>query len=191
MKKDFKRALAAYIEQEIETLKKLNIENVNTVMNVLETARNGEKNIFVCGNGGSAATASHFAADFNKGINEKLALKYNLECLSDNTPLLMAIANDISYDEIFTYPLKNKMKPGDIIIGISGSGNSSNVVRAFEFAKQQGGITIALVGYDGGKLKELADHYIHVNVNNMQIAEDIHMILDHLMMYVLVNSDIE
>ena len=97
----------------------------------------------------------------------------------------MAVANDISYDEIFRYPLKNKMKAGDIFIGISGSGSSMNVVNGMEYAKSIGGITIAIVGYDGGKLKQMADYYIHADINDMQISEDIHMILDHLMMSVL------
>ena len=201
------KELNAYREHEIEVFRKLNLEDVNTVMNVLEKARVGEKKIFICGNGGSAATASHFAGDFNKGINmgiiqhaglnihnmpcneikNGLSL-YNFECLSDNVPTMMAVSNDESYSESFRFPLLVKMQKGDIIIGISGSGNSLNVVNAFEYAKKIGGITIAIVGYTGGKMKEIADYSIHIEVNDMQISEDLHMVLDHMMMSVFVRK---
>lgn len=182
---DFTKELQAYRAREIEVYSHLDLDAVNTVMNVLEDARRTGKRIFICGNGGSAATASHFAVDFNKGVSEKLEKKYNFECLNDNVPTMMAVANDISYDEVFRYPLRCKMRPGDILIGISGSGNSKNVVNAFEYAKEIGGTVIALVGYSGGKMKELADHSIHIDVNDMQIVEDLHMVLDHMMMFVL------
>lgn len=182
---DYTAKLKAYIDMEIDILKNLDLESISNVMNVLEKARIEGKRIFICGNGGSAATASHFCCDFNKGVSETQDQKYNFECLSDNIPTMMAVANDISYDEVFRFPLKNKMKSGDIFIGVSGSGNSKNVVNAMDYAKSIGGTTIALVGYSGGKMKEMADYSIHVNIDNMQISEDVHMILDHVMMYVL------
>ena len=185
---DYLNELMAYRDREIEVYQRLNLEAVNTVMNVLEEARQQGRNIFICGNGGSAATASHYASDFNKGVSENLELKYNFECLSDNVPSMMAVANDISYEEVFRFPLRNKMKAGDILIGISGSGNSKNVLNSFEYAREVGGTVIAIVGYDGGKMKEMADYSIHVDVNDMQISEDIHMILDHMMMYVLSHN---
>ena len=178
---DYIENLRSYRDREIETLQNLNLEEVNIVMNVLEEARLARKRIFICGNGGSAATASHFCCDFNKCISEKLDQKYNFECLSDNVPTMMAVSNDISYDEIFRFPLRNKMNVGDILIGISGSGNSKNVVNAFEYAKEIGGTIIAIVGYDGGKMKSMADYSIHININDMQISEDLHMIVDHMM----------
>lgn len=182
---DYKNDLKAYLEDEIAVIRSLDLEAVNTVMNVLETARQEGRRIFICGNGGSAATASHYCCDFNKGVSENQEKKYNIECLSDNVPTMMAVANDISYEEVFRFPLKNKMKAGDVVIGISGSGNSMNVVNAMEYAKNMGGVTVAIVGYSGGRLKEMADYCIHVDVDNMQITEDVHMILDHMMMYVL------
>ena len=178
-------SLEAYRNRELKVYESLDLESVNQVMNILEEARLGRKKIFICGNGGSAATASHFCCDFNKGVSEHQDIKYNFECLSDNFPTMMAVANDISYDEVFRFPLRNKMNSGDVLIGISGSGNSINVVNAMEYAKSIGGTTIAIVGYSGGKMKEIADYNIHVNINDMQISEDIHMILDHMMMYVL------
>lgn len=182
---DYINELNAYREREIAVLNSLDLNSVNQVMNVLEDARLHGKRIFICGNGGSAATASHYCCDFNKGVSENQNDKYNFECLNDNVPTLMAVANDIGYEEVFRFPLKNKMKSGEILIGISGSGNSKNVVNAMEYAKSIGGTTIAIVGYSGGKMKEMADYSIHVNINDMQISEDIHMMLDHMMMYVL------
>jgi D-sedoheptulose 7-phosphate isomerase len=154
-------------------------------MNVLENARINGKRIFICGNGGSASTASHLECDFNKGISYEQDVKYDIECLSDNVPMMMAIANDIGYDDIFVVPLKNKLKQGDVVIGISGSGNSENVVRAFDYANKTGADTIAFTGYSGGKLRKIARHNIHVNIDNMQIVEDIHLILNHMMMFIL------
>ncbi|MCI9009541.1 MAG: SIS domain-containing protein [Lachnospiraceae bacterium] len=182
---DYRQKLQAYLDQEIRVIQSLDLDAVNSVMNVLEEARLSNRHIFICGNGGSAATASHYCCDFNKGISENQEQKYHFECLNDNIPTMMAVANDISYDEIFRFPLRNKMTPSDIFIGISGSGNSRNVVNAMEYAKSIGGTTIAIVGYSGGRLREIADHCIHVRIDHMQIAEDLHLILDHMMMSVL------
>ena len=177
-----------YIDEEISILESLNLEEIDNVMHLLEAARNDGRRIYICGNGGSATTASHYVGDFNKGISYNQDIKYDIECLSDNVPMMMAIANDIGYEDVFVVPLKNKLRSGDIVIGISGSGNSENVVRAIEYANNHGGQTIGIVGYDGGKVKELAQHSIHVKINNMQIVEDVHMMLDHVMMYVLCNQ---
>lgn len=206
---NFLEQLQAYRDREIEVLKNLDLESVNKVMNVLEKARKAGQHIFICGNGGSAATASHYAGDFNKGVNMGLANIddhstvsvpsvekvcsagmpfYNFECLSDNQPTVLAVANDESYMEVFRYPLSVKMKADDVVIGISGSGNSANVMNAFDFAKSHGGTTVAIVGYDGGKMKQMADYCIHVDINDMQIAEDIHMVLDHMMMWGLTHG---
>lgn len=181
---DYRSKLQAYLEKEIEVVKSLNLDEINTVMNVLEEAKDQGKTTYICGNGGSAATASHFVCDFNKGLNDE-ASQFNFVCLSDNTPIMMAISNDIGYDETFRYQIKGRIKKGDIFFGISGSGNSGNVINGMEYANSIGAKTIALVGYDGGKMKQIADYYIHVNVNNMQISEDLHMVMDHLMMYTL------
>lgn len=182
---NYEKQIENYIEQEKEVLRNLPREKINAIMNILENARLDRKRIFVCGNGGSASTASHFTCDFNKGISYDQSVKYDFECLSDNIPMMMAIANDIGYDDVFVVPLRNKLKPGDIVIGISGSGNSVNVVKAIEYGNNIGAETIAFVGYDGGRLKKIAKNYIHVKIDNMQIVEDIHLILEHMMMYIL------
>lgn len=176
-----------YLNTEIEILRRLDRQQINTLMEMMEKTRREGKRIFLCGNGGSAATASHFVCDFMKGVSLDQTVKYDFECLNDNTPLLMAVANDIGYDQVFEMPLRAKLHPGDLVIGISGSGSSENVVRAIRYAKDHGGRTAVLVGYSGGKLLELADHAVHVRIDNMQIVEDVHMILDHLMMYILAH----
>lgn len=183
--RDYANEIRQYIELEKQVLDSLSVTDISTVMNVLENARLSKKRIFICGNGGSASTASHLECDFNKGISYDQKIKYDIECLSDNVSMMMAIANDIGYEDIFIVPLKNKLKSGDIVIGISGSGNSENVVRAFEYANRLHAETIAFTGYSGGRLKELAKYNIHVAIDNMQITEDIHLILNHMMMYIL------
>lgn len=182
---NYEEQIKNYIEMEKEVLSNLSPASIDRVMNILEDARLNGKRIFICGNGGSASTASHFECDFNKGVSYDQQIKYDFECLSDNVPMMMAIANDISYDDIFVVPLRNKLKPGDVVIGISGSGNSENVVKAIVYGNEIGAETIALVGYDGGRLKNIAKHHIHVNINNMQIVEDVHLVLDHMMMSIL------
>ncbi len=180
-----------YLDREAELLCELDENEISKVMEILEQARVSGKCVYVCGNGGSAATSSHFAGDFNKGASKGLKKRHNFEALNDNIPMMMAVANDIGYDEIFVEPLKNKLKEGDILIAISGSGNSENVVRAAKYANQHGAVTVGLVGYDGGRLKNIVQNCIHINVNNMQIVEDLHMVMDHVMMFILSGNRIE
>lgn len=188
---DFTSRISEYIKAEKQILDSLCISDINTVMNVLENARMNKKQIFICGNGGSASTASHFQGDFNKGISYTQDIKYNVQCLSDNIPMMTAIANDIGYDSVFVVPLVNKLNLGDILIGISGSGNSENVIKAFEYAKENSAVTIAFTGYDGGKLKNIADYNVHIPIDNMQITEDVHLILNHMMMYILSDVSVK
>ena len=134
---DYTKELKGYLDREIEVIKALDVNSINTVMNVLEETKAMHKTTYICGNGGSAATASHFVCDFNKGLNDE-ASQFKFHCLSDNTPIMMAIANDIGYEEIFRFQLKNKISENDLFIGISGSGNSKNVLNAAEYAKKCG-----------------------------------------------------
>ena len=180
--KDYKNEIKDYIKLECEVLNKLDVEEINNALNLLEETLEKEGTIYIMGNGGSSATASHFQNDFGKGVSEYTEKKFRFCCLNDNVPTVMAIANDIGFEEIFRFQLKNKLRPEDIVIAISGSGNSKNVINAVEYAKEQGNKIIGLTGYEGGKLKELSDIKLHVPVKSMQITEDIHMIFDHLMM---------
>ena len=152
---DYREQIRQYIEMEKQVLDSLAENDINEVMNVLENARFARKRIFICGNGGSASTASHLECDFNKGISYDQKIKYDIECLSDNVPMMMAIANDLGYEDIFVEPLKNKLKTGDIVIGISGSGNSENVYRGAKAAQKAGVKTAALLGMDGGKIGKI------------------------------------
>ncbi|MCI8477020.1 MAG: SIS domain-containing protein [Oscillospiraceae bacterium] len=185
---DYKPQIQSYLEHEIAVLQALDTGEINRVLNLLEQVLERETTIYIFGNGGSAATASHYQNDFNKGISEYTKKKFHFCCLNDNVATLMAIANDISYDEIFRFQLEGRLRPGDLVIAISGSGNSANVVNAVEYAKQHGNQIVGITGYDGGKLRQLADYSLHAPVNSMQITEDIHMIFDHLMMSVFYKT---
>ncbi len=140
--------------------------------------------MYVFGNGGSAATASHMQNDFNKGVSEWIEPKFRFHCLNDNIATLMAVANDIGYDEVFRFQLEGQLEPGDVVVALSGSGNSKNVIRAVEYAKRLGNKVIGVTGFDGGRLRELADISLHAPVMSMQVTEDVHMMFDHLMMSV-------
>lgn len=167
------------------TLDALDRGAIQNFLAVLVRAREEDRTIFVMGNGGSAATASHFVCDFNKGLRRDSGKNFRFICLNDNIPSLMAIANDMGYEAVFVEQLKSYLAPGDVVIGISGSGNSPNVVNALEYANAHGAETVALVGYDGGRMKDIARHVVHVPLHDMQIVEDIHMVLDHMGMRVL------
>ena len=182
---DYKNDINNYLNNEIEIIKTLDVNVINQIMNAITESQERGSTIYICGNGGSAATASHYCCDFNKGVSGESCKNTNFICLSDNIPTMTAIANDVSYDEVFSYQLRNRIKPGDLVFVISGSGNSKNIVRAMELAKEKGNTIIGLCGYSGGKVKEMSDICLHVDINNMQIVEDVHMILDHCMMYIL------
>ena len=129
--------------------------------------------IYIIGNGGSAATASHMVVDFGKGSNEKpdsAGNFFRVECRADNVPSITEIANDISYDDIFLFQLERKLKPGDLVIAISGSGNSRNIIKALEYAKSIGVPVVGMTGYNDKKLIKLCDFSMHCPVDDMQIA---------------------
>lgn len=163
-------------------------ENFQKMIDVFMKAYKEERNIFVMGNGGSGATASHWTCDINKGCSLHLDKKFKMISLSDNVPTMMAYANDISYDDIFVEPLKNFYRPGDVVIGISGSGNSKNVLKAIEYANQNKGVTIGLCGYEGGKLHDLVNIPLLARVNDMQKVEDVHMIIVHISMQAIAKE---
>lgn len=184
--KDYTEQIKDYIKLEIEVMNKLDTQAINQAMNLFEEIRKAGGTIYICGNGGSASTASHFVCDFNKGVSLDQKDKYNFICLNDNIPNMLAIANDIGYESVFEIPLQGKISSKDLFVGISGSGNSENVVRAQRYAKSVGCKTMAITGYDGGSLYKEADYRLHVPINNMQITEDLHMMFDHLMMWIFV-----
>jgi len=161
------------------TLKAMDKDAIDELARLMLETYNNEGTIYTFGNGGSGATASHICGDYLKGVSYGLQKRFRFICLNDNIPAMMAIANDISYDDIFIEPLKNFLQKNDLVIGISGSGNSKNVVKAMEFAKENGVKTVAMCGFNGGKINELADLSVHAKVMDMEVTEDIHMIVFH------------
>jgi D-sedoheptulose 7-phosphate isomerase len=141
--------------------------------------------IITLGNGGSAMTALHYITDWAKSIPAATGRSFNGRSLVDNMGLVMAYGNDISFADIFAEQLKNVMRPGDLVIAISGSGNSENVIRAVDHANTHGGETLGLCGFDGGRLREKAQHAIWVPVKDMQLSEDAHAIFGHIVMQAL------
>jgi len=154
---------------------------IDKLAGILMAVRDNRNTIFIMGNGGSASTASHFVSDLSKGAIVDGFPRFKAIALTDNVPNMLAWANDKSYEDIFVEQLKNLMEPGDIVIGISGSGNSNNVVKAIEYANKNGAITIGFSGFDGGKLSKSAKESIHVPSFYMQKIEDIHSLIEHLL----------
>lgn len=167
----------SYIELLKTTLDELDTNQIEKAIQAFLQVHQAQGTIYIFGNGGSGASASHATGDFLKGASYGLDKRFKVICLNDNIPALMAIANDISWDAIFVEQLKNFLQPNDLVIGISGSGNSKNVVTAMEYAKEKSIQTIAFCGFRGGKIKDLADIYIHSKAIDMEIAEDVHMIV--------------
>lgn len=179
--------ISKYLASAKQAIDMLDLNEINNFINILIDAYEKGSNIYIFGNGGSASTASHFACDFNKGINSNLFKKFRVLSLTDNIPTMLAYANDIDYNSLFVEQLKNFLKEDDVVIGISGSGNSKNVLKAIEYANQKNNLTVGITGFDGGNLKKIARYSVNVNVNNMQITEDLHMMITHLIMTVLNN----
>ena len=179
---NIKKFARSYLDELISLLDVLDLEPFDKIVNAILDAYRKERKIFVMGNGGSGSTASHFVCDINKGCCMDLEKKFKMICLNDNIPTMLALANDVSYDVVFEEQLKNFFEPGDLVIGISGSGNSENVLRAIRYASDNGGRTIGFAGFAGGKLFDLVDIAFVAEVDDMQKIEDIHMILVHMIM---------
>ena len=157
-----------------------NPEFFDELATIFLDARKRGNIVYFMGNGGSAATANHFVCDLGKGTIVEGYPRFKALSLSDNIPMMLAWGNDACYEDIFVEQLKNLMNPGDVIVGISGSGNSGNVLRAIQWANENDGITVGLTGFAGGKLKDMAKHVMVVPIHYMQKIEDIHMLVDHL-----------
>ena len=167
----------------LEALDRIDTSRVEQAIEWFREARDSSKHIFVCGNGGSAATASHFTCDIVKGASYNRDARFRIMALTDSLPTLTAYSNDVGYECIFVEQLKNFAQPGDLVMCISGSGNSPNVVRTMEYANSIGCKTIALTGRDGGQLGPLAQLNIQVAVPHMGRIEDAHMVVCHMIAY--------
>lgn len=180
-----------YIKKHAEIFSALKTADVSLAIDCVLEAIKDDKKIITCGNGGSASTASHYITDWNKMYTLATGKKLRGICLADNVGLITAYANDVAYDEIFAGQLESLMDDGDLLVCVSGSGNSPNVLRAAETARKLGGRVLAVVGYDGGRLLPLADVAFHVPSFDMQICEDIHLSFCHLVMKTICNSSID
>jgi D-sedoheptulose 7-phosphate isomerase len=185
MSRDIKSFSSSYFDYLYKLLKALDTDAIAAFADEMEDARNNNNKIFFIGNGGSAATASHIANDFGTVILKKGGsdLPFRVMALTDNISVLTAIANDEGYDNVFVNQLRIYYRPGDKLVAISASGNSPNLVKAAEWVKRRDGTVMSLVGFDGGKLKQISDISIHVKTLNGEYGpvEDIHMIMDHLL----------
>jgi D-sedoheptulose 7-phosphate isomerase len=169
----------AYFELLSRSIRRLPFPEVDAVAEVLIAAYRGGRTIFIFGNGGSAALASHFACDLGKGTVNGSGKRFRVMALTDNVPLMTAWANDSSYEDVFAQPLANFAMAGDLALAISASGNSRNVLKALELAKQIGLTTAGLTGFSGGQMRRLCDACLVVPSDNMQIIEDLHLSIAH------------
>jgi D-sedoheptulose 7-phosphate isomerase len=168
-----------YFSKVSEALSNVNTDAIEKLVDMLLKAREEGNSIFIFGNGGSGATASHVTGDFLKGISYGLDRRFRVQCLNDNISGMMAISNDLNYEEIFVEQLKVFLKKKDVVIGISGSGNSTNVLKAMVYARDFGASTVAFCGYKGGKLLGIADLVVHAPIHDMEVTEDVHIIIFH------------
>lgn len=178
-----------YLQQVSATLRRLPMEQVVAAIEILHRARMEGRQVFVCGNGGSAATASHMACDLAKGAIAEGKPRFRAIALTDNMPLFSAWANDSSYEDVFAQQLSNYLQPGDVVVGISGSGRSPNVLNALRLAKDRGAVTIGITGFEGGCLPEIVNLCLIVPSQSMEQIEDIHLLLSHLITVCLRSVD--
>jgi len=173
--------LEPYLQDFSSLLKKVDLTEVETLVNLLTEAYKNDRFVFIIGNGGSGANASHFCQDLGKGTLHDFDKQKRLRVMSltDNTPYILAYGNDLGYDRIFVEQLKNFAHPGAVLLAISGSGNSPNVLNAVEWANANGLTTVGITGYDGGKLKKMCFHSVHVPSLNMGSVEAAHAVIFH------------
>jgi D-sedoheptulose 7-phosphate isomerase len=176
-----------YFKSHVRLFEQVDGTQISKAVQLIKRKFQEGRAIFTCGNGGSASTASHFITDWNKMINLATGKKFRGVSLCDNVGLITAFANDISFSEIFVGQLKSLMTEGDLLVAISGSGNSDNVVNAIKYANETGGETLAIVGYNGGNAAKLANHVVHIPSYDMQLCEDIHLMFGHIVMKNLAN----
>jgi D-sedoheptulose 7-phosphate isomerase len=173
------KTIQGYLNLVKDTITKLDHTQLEKAIEAFMRVYHQGGTMYVLGNGGSAATATHIAGDMLKGASFGLEKRFRVISLTDNLTAITAIANDVSYHDVFVEQLKNFLQPDDLVVGISGSGNSQNVIKTLEFAKEKSVQTIAFCGYKGGLISQLADIVIHATVMDMEVAEDIHLIAFH------------
>jgi D-sedoheptulose 7-phosphate isomerase len=180
--------LPEYIAAQHRALDSIPLDKVEKLVDTLRAAWLDDKQLFAIGNGGSAANASHFATDLGKGASDKMTRRFRVLSLTDNLPWLTALGNDYSFDDVFVRPLQNYARPGDVLIASSVSGNSPNLVRAFEWASQNDLRTIALVGAKRGRLAELAEQVLVIADTHYGRVEDAQMTIYHMLCYAFMEG---
>jgi D-sedoheptulose 7-phosphate isomerase len=173
-------AISAYITDLQKTLERLPLGRIEQVIELLQAARVEKRQVFIMGNGGSASTASHFVCDLGKNTRVAGWADYRVIGLTDNMAIFSAYANDEGYEQVFSRQLASLVQPDDVVIGISTSGNSVNVLNAIVLANQRGAKTIGFTGFDGGELRSLVDLEVHVDSDCIEQVEDIHLVLEHM-----------
>jgi D-sedoheptulose 7-phosphate isomerase len=173
---------SGYTKKLGELLGRLDFAAIDAGVDLIEKAWRDGKQIIALGNGGSSLTALHFINDWNKSIFLSSGIPFRGRTLVDNIGLVMSYANDVSFEDVFAEQLKNILQLGDLVLALSGSGNSENVIRAVKYANEHGATTLGLCGYRGGKLKETAQHVIWVDADDMQLSEDVHFFFGHIVM---------
>ena len=178
-----------YKKQLLATLNTVDLDRVEALIDVFRRAREEDRQIFVFGNGGSAATANHFACDIVKGASYGREKRFRILSLSEQIPTMTAYSNDVGYESVFVEPLKNFARQGDIAMAISGSGNSENVVQAIDYANSIGCYTVGLSGITGGRLRPSVNLSLHVAENHMGRVEDAHFFICHMVCYHFMDTE--
>ena len=179
-----------YKQRLLTALDTVDLGRVEALIDVFRRARDEGRQIFVFGNGGSAATSNHFACDVVKGASYGRENRFKIMSLSEQIPTLTAYSNDVGYECVFMEQLKNFARPGDIAMGISGSGNSENVILAIEYARSIGCYTVGLSGITGGRLRPGVDLSIHVEDDHMGRVEDAHFFVCHMVCYSFMDTEL-
>jgi D-sedoheptulose 7-phosphate isomerase len=173
-------AIGAYFGLMKQILDSLVYAEIDAVIETLHKARLARQTVYIMGNGGSASTASHFLCDLAKNTQHDDLPHFRVVGMTDNMAIFSAFANDEGYDQVFARQLEPLIRPNDVVIGISTSGNSGNVLNAIALANQVGANTVGFTGFDGGRLRHMTDLNVHVPSNSIEHVEDIHLMLEHL-----------
>jgi D-sedoheptulose 7-phosphate isomerase len=189
---DSKTYIQKYMDDVCRIARTVSSPDIEKVIDILFEAWRQDKQVFTCGNGGSASTATHFACDLAKTVGSEGKRPFRAECLNDNVPLVLALVNDNGFDNLFYEQLKTKFNPGDVVICLSvhgGAGKdkagqwSQNLLKAMIYARDNGGKSIGFSGFDGGPMKEIADACIVVPANSTPLVESFHLVLEHLLIF--------
>lgn len=183
--------ISNYLNAHQQLAQLLDIDAFQQGIDMIKAAFESGKKIITCGNGGSASTASHYITDWSKMVNLATDKKFRGVSLCDNVGLITAYGNDLSYADVFAGQIDALMDEDDLLVAISGSGNSPNVIKAIESARRAGGRVLGVVGYDGGKMMPICDHSVWVPSFDMQLCEDVHLMFGHMVMKTLCASAIK